>query len=120
MREMLAPLNAVHSASASYGPKGLFARDDETRSMRIIVSEDAEKTHIHPMIRVHPASGRCALYINHVYTHSIDGFSASESKALLDFLFKHMTRPQFVYRHRWQPQMLTMWDNRCVIHYACL
>jgi taurine dioxygenase len=118
MQQLLLPLNAVHSAAPAYGPKGLFARDDASRSMQIIVSPDADQSELHPLVRRHPLSGRCALYINHVYTLGIEGMRADESQALLEFLFKHMTRNEFVYRHHWQPHMLLLWDNRCVIHYA--
>jgi len=118
MQNLLMPLNAVHSAAPAYGPKGLFARDDATRSMQIIVSPEADKTELHPIVRRHPLSGRASLYINHVYTLGIEGMRADESQALLEFLFRHMTRNEFVYRHRWQPHMLLLWDNRCVLHYA--
>jgi taurine dioxygenase len=118
MQDMLASLRGVHSAAPSYGPQGLFARDDATRSMRIVVSAAAEATESHPIVRRHPASGRRALFVNHVYTVGIEGLRGDESRALLEFLFKHMTRPEFVHRHRWQPRTLVMWDNRCVVHYA--
>lgn len=118
MQRVLLPLNAIHSAAPAYGPKGLFARDDDTRSMHIIVSPDADQTEVHPIVRRHPLSGRCSLYINHVYTLAVEGMRAAESQALLNFLFKHMTCSDYVYRHRWQPHMLLLWDNRCVLHYA--
>ena len=118
MQDFLGGLKAVHSATRAYGPSGLFARDDATRSMCIVVSEDAEACEVHPVVRTHPVSGRKALYVNHVYTLAIEGLSETESRALLDFLFKHMTQDAFVYRHRWRSNMLTMWDNRCVVHYA--
>ncbi|MEM7466991.1 MAG: TauD/TfdA family dioxygenase [Pseudomonadota bacterium] len=118
MQEMLLPLKAIHSARSAYGPKGLFAKDDDTRSMKIIVSKDAEETCLHPLIRTHPESGKRALYINHVYTVGIDGFKESESSAMLNYLFRHMAQPAFIYRHKWRENALLMWDNRCVIHYA--
>lgn len=118
MQALLMPLNAVHSAAPAYGTNGLFARDDASRSMRIRVSPDAEHRERHPLARRHPLSGRIALYINHVYTLAIDGLAPDESRALLDFLLRHMTRPEFVYRHRWQARMLLVWDNRCAVHYA--
>ena len=118
MQDLLADLRGVHSAAPSYGPQGLFARDDASRSMRIVVSAAAEATESHPIVRRHPASGRRALFVNHVYTVGIEGMRGDESRALLEFLFKHMTRPEFVYRHRWQSRTLVMWDNRCVVHYA--
>jgi len=118
MQQLLLPLNAVHSAAPAYGPKGLFSRDDASRSMQIIVSPEADKTELHPLVRRHPLSGRCALYINHVYTIGIEGMRGDESQALLDFLFKHLVRHEFIYRHHWQPRTLLLWDNRCVIHYA--
>lgn len=118
MQALLAQLNGVHTAAPAYGPKGLFARDDASRSMRIIVSPEAEQMEVHPLVRRHPLSGRRALYLNHVYTIGIEGMRADESKTLLDFLFRHMTQAAFVYRHRWQAGTLVMWDNRCVVHYA--
>lgn len=118
LRGLLATLRGVHSAAPSYGPKGLFARDDDTRSMKIIVSPDAERSQAHPILRRHPDSDRVSLYVNHVYTVGIEGMRLDESRALLEFLFQHMTREEFLYRHRWQPGSLLMWDNRCVIHLA--
>ena len=118
MQELLAGLRGVHSAAPSYGPRGLFARDDASRSMRIIVSPEAENTETHPIVRRHPVSGRRSLFVNHVYTIGVEGMRADESRALLEFLFKHMTRPEFVHRHRWHADTLVIWDNRCVVHYA--
>lgn len=118
MQELLEPLRGVHSARAAYGPRGLFARDDHTRSMKIVVCESAENSCAHPLIRTHPESGKKALYINHVYTVGIEGFKEAESSALLKFLFRHMSQSAFTYRHRWQADTLLLWDNRCVIHYA--
>jgi taurine dioxygenase len=118
MRELLARLRGVHSAAPAYGPQGLFSRDDSSRSMRIIVSPAAESCEVHPIVRRHPESGRDVLYVNHVYTIAIEGMHLNESRALLDFLFKHMVQDEFVYRHRWQPRTLLLWDNRCVVHYA--
>ena len=68
MQGLLADLRGVHSAAPSYGPQGLFARDDASRSMRIVVSAAAEASESHPIVRRHPASGRRALFVNHVYT----------------------------------------------------
>ena len=81
--------------------------------MEIISSLEAEKTHAHPLVRTHPHSGRKALFVNAIYTIAIEGMTEAESQALLGFLFKHMTQDAFVYKHRWAPNMLTMWDNRC-------
>lgn len=118
MQRLLAPLSGVHSAAPAYGPSGLFSEDDDSRSMDIIVSAEAEDTQAHPLVRRHPDSGRPALYVNHVYTVGIEGLSGAEGRALLEFLFAHMTQPRFVYRHRWQPGTLLMWDNRRVVHMA--
>lgn len=119
MRRMLSPLEGVHCAGPAYGPRGLFSRDDATRSMAIVVSPDAEHTQRHPLLRRHGESGRSAIYVNPVYTIAIDGLTAEESSALLEFLFAHVTSAPFVYRHRWQPGTLLMWDNRRVVHMAC-
>jgi taurine dioxygenase len=115
---MLAPLNAVHSASRPYGEKGFYAQEQGRTGMTILPSATADKTFVHPLVRAHPVTGREALFVNPVYTVGIEGLSQAESAAVLGFLFKHMTEDHLVYRHRWAPNMLTMWDNRCCLHNA--
>lgn len=118
MKAMLAPLRAVHSASRAYGTQGVFAKETAKRTMEIIVSPEADKTQVHPLIRTHPVTGRKAIFASPVYTVGVEGMTVKESQALLGFLFAHMTGDEFVYRHHWAPDMLLMWDNRCTVHFA--
>jgi taurine dioxygenase len=118
MQAMLAPLQAVHSATRAYGTKGVFARETEKRTMEIITSSEADKSRTHPLVRTHPVTGRKALFVSPVYTTGIADLTPAESTAILTFLFGHMTQDEFVYRHKWRPGMLLMWDNRCTMHFA--
>ena len=118
MKATLAPLRAVHSASRAYGMEGVFARETAKRTMEIIVSPEADRTEVHPLVRTHPVTGRKALFVSPVYTVGIEGMTVKESQAVLGFLFAHMTQEAFVHRHRWERDMLLMWDNRCTIHFA--
>ncbi|PZQ64358.1 MAG: TauD/TfdA family dioxygenase [Phenylobacterium zucineum] len=118
MKAVLAPLRAVHSASRPYGTKGIFARETETRTMQIVSSAEADKTHVHPLVRTHPVTRRKALFVSPVYTLGVEGMTEEESGAILGFLYKHLTQDRFVYRHRWQAGMVLMWDNRCTMHLA--
>ncbi len=72
----------------------------------------------HPVVRVHPDTGRKALFVNGNFTTHIDSISAAESAALLPLLLTHIQAPAFQCRWRWTPGALAMWDNRCVQHYA--
>jgi taurine dioxygenase len=118
MQRMLAPLQAIHSARQSYGSKGVFSKETEKRTMQIIVSEEADAALTHPLVRTHPVTGRKALYVSPVYTVGIEDLAPEEAKAILGFLFAHLTQEPFIYRHKWRPQMLLMWDNRCTMHFA--
>lgn len=118
LKRMIAPLRAVHSAGRAYGTKGVFARETEKRTMQIIVSEEAEATLTHPLVRTHPVTGRKALFISPVYTVGIEGLAPRESQGILGLLFAHMLEDGFIYRHHWRPGMLLMWDNRCTMHLA--
>jgi taurine dioxygenase len=118
MQAMLAPLQAVHSATRAYGTKGVFAKETEKRTLEIIVSPEADKSLTHPLVRTHPVTGRKALFISPVYTTGIEGLTVAESTAILTFLFQHMVQDRFIYRHKWRPGMLLMWDNRCTMHFA--
>ena len=86
--------------------------------MAIRFDDSALKTQLQPIARVHPETGRTALYVSPGYTLGIEGWSENESQEMMMFLFAHQTRSEFVYSHRWSPDTLLMWDNRCLIHAA--
>ena len=79
---------------------------------------DEVKPVVHPVVRTHPETGRRALFVSEHFTTRIVGLPESESRALLDALFDHGTRPEHIYRHRWQPQDMVFWDNRSLMHLA--
>lgn len=72
----------------------------------------------HPVVRVHPVTGKKALYVNSSYTRSIIGVPDVESRHLLNMLFDHVQLPEFQVRFKWQPGSVAIWDNRCTQHYA--
>lgn len=117
-KERLENLQGIHSAVLPYSKQGFYANEEGARSMKITPSDEAKGTHLHPIIRTHPGNGRKALWVNRVYTIGIDGVDDEESKTLLDELCAHAVRDEFIYRHKWRENMLTIWDNRCVQHYA--
>ncbi|MEL0111134.1 MAG: TauD/TfdA family dioxygenase [Rickettsiales bacterium] len=69
-----------------------------------------------PVVRIHPETGRKALYVNPLHTVEIIGLDPSESTEILSFLFDHAVRPEFLYHHHWQPRQLVIWDQRCTMH----
>lgn len=117
-QKQLHGLRAIHSAAGPYGRDGYFAKESGRTGMQILVSADAERTYSHPLVTVHPISGRRTLFVSPGYTIGIEGMTETESDAILGFLFKHITNEQFVYRHVWRPDMLVIWDNRSVLHCA--
>lgn len=75
---------------------------------------------VHPLVRVHPASGRRALYLGRrrVWpSNYILGMSNEESEALLDRLWAHATQEKYAWKHVWRLGDLVLWDNRCAMHY---
>ncbi len=118
MQALLRPLQGVHSARRGYAPQGRYGAGDVGRSMAIRYDESAMATQTHPIARVHPETGRTALFVSPGYTIGIDGMPDSEAQPLLAELFRHQGQDAFVYRHRWQQGTLLLWDNRCLVHAA--
>jgi taurine dioxygenase len=119
LRDALTGLEAVHRITplAYWGEPfdSALTRDDAQT-----LYDDSLKVLpvIHPVVRVHPSTGRPSLFVNPGFTSHINGFSRIESDHLLALLYEHSTQPQFVVRHRWRPGDVLLWDNRATMHYA--
>ena len=108
MQEFLEGLAAVHDGGIPYvgnykstPPEGGYPRSE------------------HPVVTVHPVTGRKVLYVNSGFTSHIKGLRAWESKAVLSALYQHVANtPKLHCRVEWQPNTLTLWDNRCTQHHA--
>lgn len=115
LQGFLAGQRAVHDYSHAYDT--YFAHLKERPPL---TAEQRAKTPPveHPLVRTHPVTGRKALYVNPGFTTGIAGMPKDESQPILDMLFRHATRPEFVHRHKWRVGDLMFWDNRCTMHYA--
>jgi taurine dioxygenase len=112
LKQTLSGLRALHSSRHVFGVErpGMEGRIGN----RELAAQDA----IHPVVITHPDSGRKALYVNPGFTLRFDGWTDEESRPLLDYLYRHATRPEFACRFRWRAGSLAFWDNRATWHYA--
>ena len=109
MKKLLDPLQGVHMQSRAVHDLSTPERAEESWKRFPAAS--------HPAVRVHPESGRKALYVNRQVRFFV-GMTSAESKPLIDYLTDHAVCPQNVYRHTWKVGDLVMWDNRCTLHMA--
>jgi taurine dioxygenase len=108
MKQFLDGLTAVHDGAIPYvgayktrPPEGGYPRNE------------------HPVITRHPETGREVLFVNSGFTSHIVGLSRTESRAILDLLYRHIdSTPRLHCRVEWRPNTLTFWDNRCTQHHA--
>lgn len=109
MKAYLDGLTAIHDGEHVYrGTYANFGVKDKATYPR------AE----HPVVRIHPVTGRKALYVNRIFTTRIAGLPREESDAVLAFLLAHAESPLWQCRFRWRPDSIAFWDNRCVQHRA--
>jgi len=120
LRSRVDGLTAIHSAALGYAPDGAYGEADQEkgRSMKILPSEKALATYQHPLVREHPETGKRALFSSAAYIKGFVGLEKEESDALLGELYVHQSQSAFIYSHRWQADMLVMWDNRSLLHAA--
>lgn len=113
LRRMLAPLTGVSSsrkADASATREDRRSSDGRADAPEVLEAE-------HPVVRTHPETGRKALYVNVGHTVRFKGMTAAESAPILEYLFRHIERPEFHCRFRWSEGAMALWDNRCTQHY---
>ena len=110
---------AIH-VGAPYGVKHAPPPDLRvSRSIKMTRGDPAADREVpHPIGRRQVSTGSTALFVNPIYTTRIEGYDAAESAEILDKLFRHATRPEFVCRLRWSPGTVAVWDNRTTLHYA--
>jgi taurine dioxygenase len=117
LRGFLDGLTAAHSATKA---GGYFAqRDTDTDGDKASKAAAAEPTH-HPVVRVHPETGRRSLFVNPLFTDKIDGLRRAESEALLAMIQNVAVAPERLVRWHWRQGDVAFWDNRCTMHYALL
>ena len=97
--------------------RSLFSKTEEGWQ-KLRHFEEIYRPVTHPVVTVHPLSGRKVLFVNPQFTLYIKGMEERESQSLLDTLYRQAWIPEYQYRHRWQPNMLVFWDNRGAQHYA--
>ena len=116
VRRLVDDLVAVHDGNREWGA---YLR---RRAGRGNVWDGATVTEIppveHPVVRIHPETGRKGLFVNPGFTSHLVGVSDAESRGILDLLYAHLTRPEHTIRHRWAPGDVGIWDNRATAHYA--
>lgn len=115
LKRTLDGLRAVHSSRHVFGAK---ADRGEEMMGRLGNAEAATQDAVHPMVITHPISGRRALYVNRGFTTHIEGWTAEESRPLLEYLYQHGARPEFSCRFTWRPGSMAFWDNRATWHLA--
>jgi alpha-ketoglutarate-dependent taurine dioxygenase len=115
-RKKIEGLKAINSYAKGY------YRDRNSGPRKPLTEEQKRKTPdvAHPIVRTHPFTGKKCLFLNEGYTSRIEGMSEQESDALLEQLFEHATRPEFVYRHRWRVGDFLLWDNCSTQHRAII
>jgi taurine dioxygenase len=108
MKKLLAGLEGVHMQEEKLLDHSSPERLEASRK---------EKTIAHPVVKIHPESGRPSLYVGDKVMMFV-GMTAEESQPLIDYLNAQARRPQFVYTHQWQEDDIVVWDNRCINHSA--
>jgi taurine dioxygenase len=116
MRSMLDPLRAISSSALADVSKTREDRIREAAPGDELEAPEQVFEACHPVVRTHPETGRKALYVNIAHTSRFAGMTEEESRPLLDYLFRHQTRPEFTARFVWRLGSLALWDNRCVQH----
>ncbi len=112
----LETLSAMHTWEVTGWTEYLLRQDASGEQLQAARAKYPPVTH--PVVRVHPITGKKILYVNPTFTTHIHGLPRAQSDALLAQLFALITAPEVQARFRWQPHSLAVWDNRSTQHYA--
>lgn len=113
-QRFLSGLEAVHDFKPF---RSLFPNDREGIE-RVRRFEDIYPSVTHPVVTVHPVTGKKSIFVNPQFTLYIKGMAEDESRMILEMLYRKTLIHEYQYRHHWRPNMLVFWDNRNVQHSA--
>ncbi len=116
---LVAAYNALSSTMREFldGLRGIHGYGKVTANALTHTNRKSFSTE-HPLVRVHPETGERSLFVSPAFLRKIVGLTARESQALLELLWEHMVRPEFIVRFRWNAGDIAMWDNRATAHLA--
>jgi taurine dioxygenase len=114
MQQFICGLEAIHDFKPF---RRLFGSSVEERK-NLQHFELMYPPQVHPVVRIHPVSGRKVLFVNPQFTIAIKDMDERESRSLLDTLFHQALIPEYQFRHHWAAHTIAMWDNRSTQHYA--
>jgi len=107
-RRRIDDLRAVHSYDTKRAP---------ARATALTREEASETPDVdHPLVRTHEDTGEKTIYFNSNRTDQVVGMERTESDALLDMIYDHVTQPEYQYHHKWRVGDILLWDNRCLMH----
>jgi taurine dioxygenase len=109
VKERIDGLKMIHAATHSSAGK-------PNRGFETVTDVSKVPGAIQPMVRIHPETGKKALFLGRRINAYVIGLSVEESEALLDFLWAHTVQKKFTWRQEWQVGDLIWWDNRCAMH----
>ena len=112
MQQLLDGLKAVHDFR--FGFKESLEEPGGAERLAQAVKDNPPVEH--PVIRTHPESGKKVIFVNSLFTTHIIGMKKKESRAVLDFLFEHITTPEYTCRFSWETDCIALWDNRSTQH----
>ena len=115
MQEIVSGLSAWHDVTKTYRRQELQTDGGPERYAQTFRKAPPV---LHPLVRVHPETGRKLLYISELTTTHIEGLHERESNALLQMLYQHIDWKELHCRFYWEKNSLAVWDNRCTAHYA--
>ena len=117
-KNLISDLRGVHDSNKLVNKRVTVSADRPGAAEYYAMRAKVKPSVVHPLVRTHPITGRKSLYASPRFTIAIENMDDAEADPLLDELFAHQIKPDFVYRHKWQEDDLIIWDNRCLNHHA--
>ena len=116
MKALLDGLEIVYSGRHIWANNAKLPPEKRLRLRESHGFSEDELENVHPAVRVHPRTGRKALFATTAYFQRFVGWSEEESRALLDYLQSLAQRLHYHCRVKWRKDTLIVWDNRFLLH----